>query len=85
MVVRELKKATENLTFHFTGGGAIAVPGEIKGYFLAKEKFGNPSIPMTRLVEPVVKMCKEGIKTTRSSARAIKKSIKHIKRDPLLR
>jgi len=68
-----------------TGGGAIAVPGEIKGYFEAKERFGNSSIPMTRLVEPVVKMCKEGIKTTRSSARAIEKSIKHIKSDPLLR
>ena len=69
----------------YTGAGAVAVPGEVKGYFEAKKRFGNSSIPMTRLVQPIIKMCKEGIRTTRSLATAVKKSIKHIKSDPLMR
>ena len=63
----------------------MAVPGELKGYFEAKDKFGNSSMPMKRLMDPVIKMCKTGIKTTRSLADAIQQSILDIKSDPILR
>ena len=40
---------------------SVAVPGEIAGYWAAKERFGNTSISWARLVAPTVKMCREGI------------------------
>merc|ERR1719391_1713851 len=43
---------------------SVAVPGEIAGYWAAKQRFGNKSISWMRLVEPTVKMCKEGIRVS---------------------
>ena len=63
----------------------MAVPGELKGYFEAKKRFGNPNITMKSLMDPVIKMCKEGIRTTRSLARATAKTMKWIQKDKLMR
>ena len=43
------------------GPKSVAVPGEIAGYWSAKERYGNASITWRRLVEPTVRMCREGI------------------------
>ena len=43
------------------GARSVAVPGEIAGYWAAKERFGNTSITWSRLVAPTVRMCREGI------------------------
>merc|ERR1719376_1793315 len=64
---------------------SIGVPGEIKGYFEAKEKFGNPDVSMASLMEPIIKLCKEGIKTTRSLARATYKTKDKIEEDETMR
>ena len=43
------------------GARAVAVPGEVAGYWEAKVKYGNSSISWSRLVAPTVAMCREGI------------------------
>lgn len=43
------------------GPKSVAVPGEIAGYWTAKDRYGNPNITWSRLVGPTVKMCREGI------------------------
>ena len=40
---------------------SVAVPGEAAGYWEAKQRYGNKSVTWRRLVEPTVKMCREGI------------------------
>ena len=50
---------------------SIAVPGEIKGYFEAKSRFGNPSLTMLDLFEPTIILCKEGFQITHSLKEAI--------------
>ena len=58
----------------FQGPKSIAVPAEVKGYFEAKKKYGNPNLSMLTLMEKTIDMCKNGIKTTRSLERAIAKT-----------
>ena len=43
------------------GARAVAVPGEVAGYWEAKVKYGNSSISWSRLVAPTLAMCREGI------------------------
>jgi len=40
---------------------SVAIPGEIKGYYSAKQRFGNPNITWASLLEPSIKMAEEGI------------------------
>ena len=49
----------------------MGVPGEILGYFKAKEWFGNPLISMKRLFEPTIRLCESGITVSRSLGRAL--------------
>ncbi|CAG0920648.1 unnamed protein product, partial [Notodromas monacha] len=56
--------ASENMyggngTLSKSGGLAVAVPGEIAGYWEAHQKFGK--LPWHRLFQPAIKMCLEGI------------------------
>lgn len=64
MFVKSPKSSTE-------GPLSIAIPGELKGYFEAKNRFGNPKLTMMDLLEPTIKMCQNGFKVTRSLERAI--------------
>ena len=45
---------------------SVAIPGELKGYFEAKNRFGNPTISMLELFQPTIDLCNEGFKVTHS-------------------
>ena len=64
---------------------SIGVPGEILGYFKAKEMFGNPMISMKRLMEPTIQLCTNGIKVSRSLSKAISLSQDMIKNNTVWR
>ena len=64
---------------------AIAVPGEILGYFEAKKKFGNSEVSMETLMQPTITLCENGIKVTRTLSNAIVKQAKDIFEDAGLR
>ena len=63
----------------------MGVPGQILGHFKAKERFGNPAIPMKRLFEPTIKLCEEGIRVSRTLALAIKIAESWVRKDEELR
>lgn len=44
--------------FYRTGGLAVAVPGELMGYWEAHKKYG--SLPWPKLFEPTIKLCEIG-------------------------
>ncbi|ESN98953.1 hypothetical protein HELRODRAFT_162425 [Helobdella robusta] len=71
-------KATENMFQNASsqiGGLAIAVPGEIKGFYSAWEKFGR--LQWSDLFEPTIKLLENGsFKVERALARAISRDYK---------
>ena len=60
----------------------MAVPGEVLGYFEAKKRYGNPTIPMKDLIEPTIRLCEEGVPVTRSTRRAHELAWSRVKKDP---
>lgn len=53
--------ATENMFVNVTqvtGGKAIAVPGELKGYWELHQRYGK--LPWARLFDPVIELCRKG-------------------------
>ena len=48
------------------------MPGELKGYWEAKQKYGNPNVTWASLIEPSIKMSREGIYTSFSQAKVLK-------------
>lgn len=56
------------------GALSVAVPGEIAGYWEAKQRFGSPSMSWMRLVEPTVRMCREGIEVSWTIAEKLRDS-----------
>ena len=57
-----------NIKASEVGPLSIAIPGEVKGYFEAKKRFGNKDISMLELFEPTIKLCEEGFKVTKNLA-----------------
>lgn len=51
------------------GGLSIAVPGELRGYWEAHKRFGN--LPWKTILEPVIRICEDGIIMTKHMADAI--------------
>ena len=58
-VVADFGEATQE--FHI-GLGAMATPGMVKGLFGAHEDLG--SMPMTKIIEPAIKLAKDGVAMT---------------------
>lgn len=65
------------------GGLAVAVPGELKGYFEAHKRYGK--LPWKILVEPTIKLCKEGHIVSSYMANALKSRHEQILQEPSLR
>ncbi len=64
------------------GPFSMAIPGEIRGYVAAKERYGNSAITWDRLVAPTVTMCREGVEVAFSLASALRSSKTQIVNDP---
>lgn len=62
---------------------AIAVPGELMGYFRAHEKFGK--LPWKQLVQPSLELCKEGFYMSAHQHMALLTKLNWIKNDTILR
>nr|CAH7730602.1 unnamed protein product [Callosobruchus chinensis] len=59
---------------------AIAVPGELKGYWAAHQRFGK--LPWKELVQPTIELCEKGYNMTRHQADALTKN--NLNNDALL-
>lgn len=64
------------------GPRTSGVPGEVKGYWEAKQRFGNPELPWAELIQPSIDLCENGITITRHAENALKRSETHIRKDP---
>lgn len=65
------------------GGLSVAIPGELKGYWELYKKYGK--LPWATLIEPTIKLCKEGHIVTPYLARIFKMGSAKIKQEPSLR
>ena len=36
------------------------MPGEVAGYWAAKQRFGNPALAWVELIQPAIEMCNNG-------------------------
>ena len=50
----------------------MAVPGEVAGYWAAKQKFGNPNITWSRIIQPTIDMARGGITVSRTKAEKLR-------------
>lgn len=64
------------------GGLAIGVPGELRGYHEAWQKFGK--LPWAKLVEPTLLLCKEGYRLSQPQYDALTFR-QSISEDPIFR
>ena len=69
-----------------TGPLSVAVPGELMGYWEAKQKFGSRKVSWKSLIEPSIKLCEEGIRVSEyfSDFRKSQGIMKKIRADPEL-
>jgi len=68
----------------YTGGLAVAVPGELKGYSTIYDLHGG-GVSWSSLFEPTIQLCKEGMLISKILAISLKKNEELIKNDPMLR
>jgi gamma-glutamyltranspeptidase/glutathione hydrolase/leukotriene-C4 hydrolase len=71
-------------TMSTIGGLAIAVPGELRAYKLAYDKFGG-GVTWKDLFQPTIDLCRNGFIVSASQAAAIKQTELLILQDPVLR
>ena len=67
------------------GPGASGVPGELLGYWEAKQRLGNPAVPWSDLLQPAIQLCEEGITVSPHMARGLARSETKIRADTGLR
>lgn len=65
------------------GGLAVAVPGELKGYYEAHKKYGK--LPWKTILEPIIKLCKEGHFVSPTLAKALRTREKRILNEPSMK
>ncbi|CAF1307416.1 unnamed protein product, partial [Didymodactylos carnosus] len=63
---------------------AIGVPGELKAYKVAYERFGG-NVTWKELFEPTIKLCRDGYTVSKAHAKAIDDQKNMILKDPQLR
>ncbi|CAH1405790.1 unnamed protein product [Nezara viridula] len=74
----------KNFTLAQRGGLAVAVPGELKGYWELYKKYGGKA-PWKELFTDSIKLCEEGIPVSKRLADEIMKNRDEILRNPGLR
>lgn len=76
--------ATENMFVNstVTGGKAIAVPGELKGYWELHQKYGKLKWP--ELFDPVIELCRKGHIVSPYLANILRKAKKTVISSPTL-
>jgi gamma-glutamyltranspeptidase/glutathione hydrolase/leukotriene-C4 hydrolase len=72
-------------TVNFSGPLSVAIPGEVRGYYSAKLKYGNPNVTWSSLIQPSIKMAEEGIRVSWSLAEVLVEEKENIFQDPGLR
>ena len=40
---------------------SVAVPGELAGYWAARQRFGNRSLSWRRIIQPAIELCRDGV------------------------
>ena len=50
----------------------MAVPGEVAGYWTARQRFGNPDITWGRLIQPSIDLARRGITVSRTKAEKLR-------------
>ena len=66
-----------------SGGMAIGIPGEIKGYHHAWMKYGR--LPWKKLIEPSIELCKVGTIINKHASNYIVRLEEKIRNDPDIR
>jgi gamma-glutamyltranspeptidase/glutathione hydrolase/leukotriene-C4 hydrolase len=51
---------------------SVAVPGEVAGYWAARQRFGNRSIAWRRIIQPTIDLCRGGIPVSWTLAAALR-------------
>ena len=57
---KKLNKTNQSNAFLFTGGLYVAIPGQVKGFWAAHQKYGR--LPWRDLFKPTIELCKVGVK-----------------------
>uniref|UniRef100_A0A182Y0C0 Gamma-glutamyltransferase n=1 Tax=Anopheles stephensi TaxID=30069 RepID=A0A182Y0C0_ANOST len=88
LVAREVAPAaaTEDMYVNqssVSGGLAVAVPGELKGYWTLHQQYGR--LEWKELVEPTIRLCREGHQVTGYLERILKGREERIRNEPTLR
>ncbi|KAG5874425.1 hypothetical protein JTB14_013765 [Gonioctena quinquepunctata] len=66
------------------GGKAVAVPGELRGYWQLYQKFGG-GVSWKVLVQPTIDMCRNGVYVTKFLEKVYKQKKDYLYQDPVLR
>lgn len=72
-----------NSTLTTIGGLSIAIPGELRGYWLAHQNFGK--LNWTFLIEPTIALCKKGFVVGHHLASKIEANREEIIREPSMK
>ena len=67
------------------GTKSVATPGELRGYWEAKQLYGNKSISWESLLIPSITMCNNGVEVNWHLAQTLKNKEQVINNDPGLR
>lgn len=72
-----------NSASSFEGGLSVAVPGELKGYWEVWQKHGK--IGWRKIIEPTIKLCREGIIVSTYLARSLELRKASIMNEPSMK
>lgn len=66
-----------------TGPLAVAVPGELQGYWDAHKRYGR--LPWSDVIAPTLVICREGYLMTKHQQDSLEINHENVMRDPILR
>jgi len=66
-----------------TGAMAVGVPGELKGYWEAHQRYGW--LPWEQVIKPTINICEEGYIMNKHQSDSLGVRAELIRKDPILR